>query len=132
MSSRRRTRLPYPRFTAKGPGDVPGPFALRENESVRSAGLERGVGSVTKGRSLGAFAGTPGDGLFLFDDHFLRSKLSPGMRTVTEGLLAGLSARAPVIGAGLNFFDDGKFLWDVRFAHDKAFLFLFSGFALLG
>lgn len=85
------------------------------------------VTAVAERRVLGMFAAAPRDGFGLGDLRFQRRKARALVRTVAERLAFGLAAAAPVISAGFNFLNNGRFLRNFWFAHK--FLFLTRLFA---
>ena len=64
------------------------------------------------------FAGAPRDGFGFFDFGFQRAHAGAFVRTIAEWLALRTSARAPPIGAGFDFLDDGTFLEDGWFVHN--------------
>ena len=86
------------------------------------------VTAVAERRVLGMFAAAPRDGFGLGDLRFQRRKARALVRTVAERLAFGLAAAAPIISAGFNFLNNGRFLRNFWFAHK--FLFLTRLFAL--
>src|SRR5262245_54372944 len=64
------------------------------------------------------FATAPSDVLSLCDFDFPRFEAGPLMGTITKGLCLRASARAPPVGAGLDFLHEGFSLaYDDGFAH---------------
>ena len=80
------------------------------------------VAAVAERRVLGMFAAAPRDGFGLGDLRFQRRKARALVRTVAERLAFGLAAAAPVISAGFNFLNNGRFLRNFWFAHKLLFL----------
>jgi hypothetical protein len=78
--------------------------------------------AVAEWRVLGMLAAAPRDGFGLGDLHFLRREAGAFVRAVAERLAFGLAAAAPVISAGFNFLNNGRFLRNFWFAHKLLFL----------
>ena len=79
---------------------------------------EFGVAAVTEGRILGMLAAAPGCRLGLNDVRFHGTKAGAFVGAVAERLAFGLTATAPVIGAGLGGLNIGTFACDDWFTHN--------------
>ena len=84
--------------------------------------LELCVRAIAERAVSGMFAPAPRDGFRFRDLHFLWREARAFVRTVAERLALRATTRTPELAAGLDRLNEGRFLWNERFAHGLKWL----------